>query len=42
MNVIDEGVQIGFEPEKDRFRCHIDASGVAIIPRGGKLIKASR
>ncbi|HZV47648.1 MAG TPA: glucose-1-phosphate adenylyltransferase [Thermodesulfovibrionales bacterium] len=42
MNVIDEGVEIGFEPEKDRFRCHIDASGVAIIPRGGKLIKASR
>lgn len=42
MNVIDEGVEIGFEAEKDRFRCHIDSSGVAIVPRGGKLIKTSR
>jgi glucose-1-phosphate adenylyltransferase len=41
-NVIDEGVEIGFEAEKDRFRCHIDSSGIAIVPRGGKLIKASR
>jgi len=42
MNVIDAGVEIGFDPEKDRFRCHIDTSGIAIIPRGGKLIRASR
>ncbi len=42
LNVIDEGAEIGFDPEKDRFRCHIDSSGVAIVPRGGKLIKASR
>jgi len=40
MNVIDEGVEIGFDPAKDRFRCHIDASGIAIIPRGGKIIKS--
>jgi glucose-1-phosphate adenylyltransferase len=40
MNVIDEGVEIGFEPEKDRFHCHIDTSGIAIIPRGGKIIKS--
>ena len=39
-NVIDEGAEIGYDPEKDRFRCHIDSSGIAIIPRGGKLIKA--
>jgi glucose-1-phosphate adenylyltransferase len=39
-NVIDEGAEIGYNPEKDRFRCHIDSSGIAIIPRGGKLIKA--
>jgi glucose-1-phosphate adenylyltransferase len=39
-NVIDEGAEIGYHPEKDRFRCHIDSSGIAIIPRGGKLIKA--
>jgi len=42
MNIIDEGVQIGFDPSKDRFRCHIDASGIAIVPKGGLLIKASR
>ena len=39
MNVIDERERIGFEPDKDRFRCHIDSSGIAIIPRGGKLKK---
>jgi glucose-1-phosphate adenylyltransferase len=37
-NVLSEGEQIGLEPEKDRFRCHIDQeSGIAIIPRGGRL-----
>jgi glucose-1-phosphate adenylyltransferase len=39
MNVIGEGEQIGFDPAKDRFRCHIDSSGIAIVPRGGKMIK---
>ncbi len=42
MNVIGEGEEIGFDPEKDRFRCHIDSSGIAIIPRGGRLIKTSK
>ena len=42
MNVIDEGVEIGFDPDKDRFRCHIDTSGIAIVPRGGKIIKSWR
>jgi glucose-1-phosphate adenylyltransferase len=42
MNVIDEGVEIGFDPDKDRFRCHIDSSGIAIVPRGGKIIKSWR
>ncbi len=41
MNVIDEGVELGFDPAKDRFRCHIDMSGIAIVPRSGKLIKSS-
>lgn len=41
-NVIDGGEQIGLDPDKDRFRCHIDSSGIAIVPRGGKLIRASR
>jgi len=42
MNVIDEGVQIGFDTSKDRFRCHIDSSGIAIVPKGGMLIKAPK
>lgn len=42
LNVVEEGEQIGFNPDEDRFRCHIDSSGIAIIPRGGRLIKPSR
>jgi len=38
-NVISKGEEIGYDPEKDRFRCHIDSSGIAIIPRGGKIVK---
>ncbi len=41
LNVIDEGEKIGFEPDKDRFRCHIDTSGIAIIPRGGKMRRST-
>jgi glucose-1-phosphate adenylyltransferase len=41
-NVINAGEEIGFAPDKDRFRCHIDSSGIAIVPRGGKLIRTSR
>jgi glucose-1-phosphate adenylyltransferase len=41
-NVIGEKEQIGFDSEKDRFRCHIDSSGIAVVPRGGKLIKGSK
>lgn len=42
MNVIDGGVEIGFDSDKDRFRSHIDTSGIAIVPRGGKIIKSLR
>ncbi|KKM67202.1 hypothetical protein LCGC14_1473510 [marine sediment metagenome] len=35
-NVIEEKTEIGFDPEQDRFLCHIDPSGIAVIPRGGK------
>jgi glucose-1-phosphate adenylyltransferase len=35
LNVINEGEEFGFDPKKDRFRCHIDSSGIAIIPRSG-------
>ncbi len=41
-NVINEGEQIGFEPEQDRFRCHIDSSGIAIVPKGGRVKKTAR
>lgn len=39
LNVIEEGEQIGFDPDKDRLRCHIDSSGIVIIPKGGRLIR---
>jgi glucose-1-phosphate adenylyltransferase len=42
LNTISEGERIGFEPEKDRFRCYIDRSGIAVIPRGGRLVKPSK
>lgn len=42
LNTIGEGECIGFEPEKDRFRCYIDRSGIAVIPRGGRLVKQSK
>jgi glucose-1-phosphate adenylyltransferase len=41
-NVIGEGEQIGYDPESDHFRCHIDSSGIAIVPRGGKLRRTGR
>jgi glucose-1-phosphate adenylyltransferase len=41
-NVIGEGEQIGFDPDRDRFRCHIDRSGIAIIPKGGRLIRTTK
>jgi len=42
LNVVNEGEQIGFDPDTDRFRCHIDSSGISIIPRGGRLKKTSK
>ena len=42
LNVIDEGERIGFGPDKDRFRCHIDSSGIALIPKGGKVRRLTR
>ena len=41
-NMIEEGEKFGFEPDKDRFRCHIDTSGIAVIPKRGRPIKASK
>lgn len=36
LNVVNENEKIGFDPAKDHFRCHIDTSGIAILPRGGR------
>jgi glucose-1-phosphate adenylyltransferase len=41
-NMIQEGEQFGFDPDKDRFRCHIDASGIAVIPKKGHPIRSSK
>lgn len=42
LNMINEGEQFGFDPDKDRFCCHLDSSGIAVIPRRGKPIKFLR
>ncbi|MEW5746875.1 MAG: glucose-1-phosphate adenylyltransferase [Nitrospirota bacterium] len=42
LNVIKEHEQIGFDRDKDRFHCHIDPSGIAVVPKGGLLIKSPR
>jgi glucose-1-phosphate adenylyltransferase len=41
-NVVQEGESIGFDPEKDHLCCHIDPSGIAILPRGGRPIKVGK
>ncbi len=35
-NIVEENTEIGFNPDKDHFLCHIDPSGIAVIPRAGK------
>ena len=42
MNIIEEDERIGFDTEADRFRCHIDSSGIAIVPRGGRTKRTPR
>lgn len=34
-NVIESDEQIGFDDAKDKFRCHIDVSGIRVIPKAG-------
>ncbi len=41
-NVIKEGESLGFDPDKDHLSCHIDPSGIAILPRGGRPQKGAR
>ncbi|GAB4390399.1 MAG: glucose-1-phosphate adenylyltransferase [Thermodesulfovibrionales bacterium] len=38
-NIVEEGEKLGFDPDADRFRCHIDSSGIAILPREGRKPK---
>jgi len=42
LNIIGEGETFGFDPGSDRFKCHIDASGISIIPKGGRKMKKTR
>lgn len=42
LNVVNEGEEIGFNPEQDCFRCHLDPSGIAVLPRGGNPRKHKR
>lgn len=41
-NIIDEGERIGFNQDKDRFRSHIDPSGIRVIPKGGRPTRPRR
>ncbi len=41
-NTVESGEQLGFDPDKDRFHCHIDASGIAILPREGRKKRRKR
>jgi glucose-1-phosphate adenylyltransferase len=38
-NILKEAEQIGITPDADRFRCHIDSSGISILPREGRKPK---
>ena len=42
LNVIGEGESFGFDPDSDRFKCHIDSSGISIIPKGGRRMRKTR
>jgi glucose-1-phosphate adenylyltransferase len=35
-NIIAADTEIGFEPDADRRRFHVDASGLVVVPRGGR------
>lgn len=41
-NIVKEGERIGFDPERDHLCCHIDPSGIAILPRGGRPTKGAK
>lgn len=41
-NIVKEGEIIGFDPDADRLCCHIDSSGIAILPRGGRPARSTK
>lgn len=41
-NIVKEGEKIGFDPDRDHLYCHIDPSGIAIVPRGGRPARGVR
>lgn len=42
VNIVKEGEEIGFDPERDHLCCHIDPSGIAILPKGGRPLRGAR
>jgi glucose-1-phosphate adenylyltransferase len=39
-NIVEEGERMGLDRDADRFRCHVDRSGIAVLPKGGRRKKA--
>jgi glucose-1-phosphate adenylyltransferase len=35
-NIIPADAEIGYDPAADRSRYHVDASGLVVVPRGGR------
>jgi glucose-1-phosphate adenylyltransferase len=42
LNTVEMDEQIGFDPKADRFRCHIDPSGISVLPREGRKPKGNK
>ncbi|MFO0752215.1 MAG: glucose-1-phosphate adenylyltransferase [Thermodesulfovibrionales bacterium] len=42
LNIIKENEELGFNLEKNHFQCHIDSSGIAVVPKGGMLVRQSK
>jgi glucose-1-phosphate adenylyltransferase len=35
-NIIPADAEIGYDPEEDRRRYHVDRAGIVVVPRGGR------
>ncbi len=38
LNVVEKEETIGFDPDRDRFRSHIDSSSICVVPRMGRRV----